>query len=504
LNVATSGTLEVITATTDPPAGLEAYSLVVDDIAHAIGPADTLSLPDLSAADHEVGLTELPAGCGVEGDNPRVISLAPSATSRLTFPVSCQTQLPPGDLHVAIATFGSGSDPDGYSLLVDEAAGQPVAATGDITVPGLAAGPHLVRLAGVDPTCEVRSANPRTVLVPQTEEVRFEVTCVPPLSGVIAYVSNRSNPDSVFAVMDIFLRSADGATLQNVTNTPGVDERQPAWSPDGARIAFIPFQSDSVFVMDADGGNRERLVAGVQFPNDLVWSPDGSRLLFLDETPGFLTELSAYEFATQQRRVLATQPPEAGLISAFCLSRDGSRVAYSVTDFVPDPFTSSIFTVATAGGSPTLVTSGTGVQLEVQAWSPDGTTLAYTRRRSDQRSDIFLVQVDGSNPVNLTNQPGQYRDVRWSPDGGLLAFRASFTADFFGGFSFELFTITPTGSLRQLTHEPSSYGELQWSPDGSRLLFEDGLEIFVMNFDGTGLRALTHDGLLNDEPRWRP
>jgi len=73
---------------------------------------------------------------------------------------------------------------------------------------------------------------------------------------------------------EIFVVSADGTGLMNLTNHPESEEG-PAWSPDGSKIAFY---RGGIFVMNADGTGQTRLTGD----NELspTWSPDGTKIAF--------------------------------------------------------------------------------------------------------------------------------------------------------------------------------------------------------------------------------
>lgn len=92
--------------------------------------------------------------------------------------------------------------------------------------------------------------------------------------GRIAFTSTRDGNAEVY-VMD-----ADGSDQTNLSNNPGVDQA-PSYSPDGGEIAFESRRESNqdIYVMGSDGSNQERLTtAGGEQP---AFSPDGSRIAFV-------------------------------------------------------------------------------------------------------------------------------------------------------------------------------------------------------------------------------
>ena len=85
-----------------------------------------------------------------------------------------------------------------------------------------------------------------------------------------------------FDNFEIYVMDADGGNRENLSNHP-VDDKQPDWSPDGTKIAFISNRNlgvNQIYVMDADGTNQIRLTDGPRRKQDPDWSPDGQQIAF--------------------------------------------------------------------------------------------------------------------------------------------------------------------------------------------------------------------------------
>ena len=142
-------------------------------------------------------------------------------------------------------------------------------------------------------------------------------------------------------------------------------------------------------------------------------------------------------------------------------------------------------------------------------WSPDGTSIAYRRQVTDDRTtDIYVIDANGSGERNLSGDDGAPDwGPAWSPDGDWIAWNAASDA----GFGFDLGLIHPDGSERMVI-KPGVFVEYPaWSPDGSQIAFmsqvaEEGsqYDIFVMGADGSDVNRLTTTRGSDGWPAWSP
>ena len=149
-----------------------------------------------------------------------------------------------------------------------------------------------------------------------------------------------------------------------------------------------------------------------------------------------------------------------------------------------------VFVMNPNGSNPVNLTKQIGVDT-LPSVSPDKSTYLYSSNRTGD-NEIFAINVDGSNLVNLTNDPaGSDSLPRWSPDGSRIAWNRWPPRGLDGGP--EIFTMNADGS------NPGNLGRgfrPKWSPDGTMIGFtltgrQDNA--FVMNADGTGRRRVTND-----------
>ena len=128
-------------------------------------------------------------------------------------------------------------------------------------------------------------------------------------------------------------------------------------------------------------------------------------------------------------------------------------------------------------------------------WSPDGTKIAFASSRDGSPSQIHVMNADGKNVIRLTDGRGGKRDPDWSPDGKKIAFSVDDRED-------HIAVMDADGNNREQL-EDQAMGT-SWSPDGKQIAFmswRDGHhEIYVIGVGGQGRKKVTQDLV----GKWRP
>ncbi len=249
----------------------------------------------------------------------------------------------------------------------------------------------------------------------------------PPTNSLIAFVSLRddtSNSDSLRRNSNIYLMSVDGSRIQQLTANRGSDF-SPSWSPDGQSLLYTSDrdgQSNLLMRHPLAGGNPSLISSTdpeVPWPlgSDAVFSPDSTQIAFTVGDHGGEEIFIMNADGSNIRNITATDLDKERFPS---WSPDGTHIAYTL--FVFEDYDWDI-SIANLDGSGQRRLTGRGDDA-APAWSPDGSRIAYTSNR-DGDDDIFIMNADGSNPVNLTRNEGSDSSPTWSPDGAYIAFTSN-------------------------------------------------------------------------------
>ncbi|MEO2004093.1 MAG: hypothetical protein ABGY41_08340, partial [Candidatus Poribacteria bacterium] len=266
----------------------------------------------------------------------------------------------------------------------------------------------------------------------------------------IAFVSTSEDSHG-----DIYTISPDGAELSRLTLN-GVYDREPSWSPDGRSIVFVSEDVEypsAIFMMDANGSNRRRINAEVSHPRDPTWSPDGTQIAFVgqfDHKRGLFVMNPDGSGRVVYGAPTPDDPPTDA--ASWTWSRDSSRILYESSGH--------FWAVEGDGSGQTYLFAhehGTsGLQL-----SPDGPAFVYT-----YADDVYVVDLDGSNPRQLTATAEYERYPAWGPDSRRVVFtRIALTHS---PDSVELYVLdVATGAETQLTYGFTSASGASWLTSGT-------------------------------------
>lgn len=334
----------------------------------------------------------------------------------------------------------------------------------------------------------------------------------PATAHLIAFTSVDRPDPSGFGGSDqnIWTVDADTGAGHALTEDPAEDT-QPAWSPDGTRLAFTSTRSgtEAIWTMPAGGTPELRLTGAVPPVSDTdpQWSPDGRLVAFTRTTrpPGSIgTPPSAVWVIDVRTGAAESVTPGLCCARRPRWSPDGRSIAFTLVGRGDDP-SSAVWVVRADGHAARRVVDSAADP----RWSPDGRTLAY---RGD--GGIWLARSRGAaKPRLVVHAPSRAVRQTWTPDGRSLVYEL-LLGPYFEESQLRRVDLG-TGADVALTPEVSTppFGPLsttpEVSPDGSRVAYvstyvEPMGEIAVVGIDGAGMRLLTHDRLFDWDPTWQP
>lgn len=277
-----------------------------------------------------------------------------------------------------------------------------------------------------------------------------------------------------------YFRNRSGLQLVTVdvasgeeTETGIKDAVQPAWSPNGQRIAFWGVDTQAwrdIYTAAADGKDGAKPVAvtkddAVDFSP--VWSPDGRWLYFASTRGGpmaiWRVPVDEITGATrgEPQQVTAGGPSITG---HFSISRDGRRLAYHES-LVQSRIDAADFDPVALRAAPErrTIVKGSRELLDLDV-SRDGEWIVY--RTGDARQDIYIARTDGTAGRQVTDDAAKDWRPRWSPDGRRLAFYSNASG------TYQVWVANRDGSGRmRLTNATSRTQDPVWSPDGSEIMY---------------------------------
>jgi len=234
-----------------------------------------------------------------------------------------------------------------------------------------------------------------------------------PAENLIACAVTSLHPSSEDESSAIWAIDLDGGTPWQLTQGVSIDNT-PRWSPDGKRLAFISDRAgnNQLFVMPRHGGEARQLSYGNFSVVSFEWSPDGTRMAAV------CAVMVDPDLHGARPDPDAAPPPPDGPQVVWKLPYKMDGVGFILNREM------RLFSIdANSGEANTLIEGPFDVK--AANWSPDGKQIVYVRSREGDeghRTDIWMMDADGSKPRQLTHAHAQVLYPIWSPDGKWIVF----------------------------------------------------------------------------------
>lgn len=261
-----------------------------------------------------------------------------------------------------------------------------------------------------------------------------QVSVTAPLPTTIVFAAGAGSS------RELWRMDPDGGNKLRLT-TNAVGDYSPTLSPDGSQIGFV--RDGNLYRMSASGAGATLVATASGEVMTPAWSPDGAHFVFADFRGGFFDGKADLEVVTSSGAFVRTLLAQGRYDVAPAWSPNGTQVAFADGD---SPLgCCDILRMPAAGGTPQLVFAGSGFA-GTPAWSPDGTRIAF-----HSGFEIFIVNLT-TGVVTALTPGGDGLHPTWSPDGTRIAYEGIPA----GGTLADIWVMNADGSNKvNLTNTPA-------------------------------------------------
>ena len=273
--------------------------------------------------------------------------------------------------------------------------------------------------------------------------------------------------------------------------------RDPQISPTSSKIIYVRTKMDimkdgktsSIWIVDIDGKNHQKLTSNINNESSPRWSPDGKRITFVSSSDdGNGSEIYIYWVDSKQYSVISQLNKSP---SNLKWSPSGEYIGFSM--FMTD----NVLSLVTPPKKP-----------KDANWAPPARITDRLKHESDGSgyidkgfNHLFYISADGGSPVQVTSESYNHKDFNWSKDSKKIIFSSNYTENWEYDFrNSEMYSIKINGSsLTQLTNRKGpDYGGV-FSPDGKKIAylgFTDKVQtyqinkLYLMNADGSAKKEI--------------